>query len=489
MKLWNCGNEQCAIAETGNLDATTILVPRWSFPKFHNCTFLIGLLGDSDDIPLLSRFASDSRRASAVEASSEGGSMRGAPTPSQTFNPRFDDDGNQTLIKTATGIWSATYNGKNRPVRWVNGDMVITMSFDRMGRRVTKNAQRFIYDGYLQIENFELASTNSQLTTHNLQLFIWDPTEPVATRPLVWGLHEGSASLNFEPSTLNFYTHDGNKNVSEVVARNSDVAAHYVYAPSGSAIAQHGASAASNPWRFSSEFAEDDTATVYYNYRSYNFEIGLFTSRDMLTERLYTAFCNSPVSNVDFLGLVGKSVSESEYKKQRYRIQTQKVVCLWEWDKINHKCNCQEPCHWEDVEAPEEQELIIATIVNTYMGCLSASEIAHGIASEVSKYLVGKIEGRVEDLILDALIKKSLPSLPFWDEISALGDSEYLPYLSANKHNGLYYLKHTSTRTFQYSRDVPNESHMIVPSCSHNGEIESIGEKIGSPYWTRERGF
>ena len=68
MKLWNCGNEQCAIAETGNWDATTILVPRWPFPKFHNCTFLIGLLGDSDDIPLLSRFASDFRRALAVEA-------------------------------------------------------------------------------------------------------------------------------------------------------------------------------------------------------------------------------------------------------------------------------------------------------------------------------------------------------------------------------------------------------------------------------------
>ncbi|MGN0854166.1 MAG: hypothetical protein ACI4R9_01450 [Kiritimatiellia bacterium] len=27
--------------------------------------------------------------------------------------------------------------------------------------------------------------------------------------------------------------------------------------------------AASNPWRFSSEYAEDDTATVYYNYRHY----------------------------------------------------------------------------------------------------------------------------------------------------------------------------------------------------------------------------
>ena len=34
------------------------------------------------------------------------------------FSPQFDDDGNQTLVKTATGIWSVTYNGENRPVLW-----------------------------------------------------------------------------------------------------------------------------------------------------------------------------------------------------------------------------------------------------------------------------------------------------------------------------------------------------------------------------------
>ena len=55
------------------------------------------------------------------------------------------------------------------------------MSYDRMGRRVTKNNQRFVYDGYLQIANFELKIPNSKLQT-----FIWDPTEPVATRPLAF---------------------------------------------------------------------------------------------------------------------------------------------------------------------------------------------------------------------------------------------------------------------------------------------------------------
>lgn len=34
------------------------------------------------------------------------------------FVPTYDADGNQTLIKTKTGIWSVTYNGENRPVLW-----------------------------------------------------------------------------------------------------------------------------------------------------------------------------------------------------------------------------------------------------------------------------------------------------------------------------------------------------------------------------------
>jgi hypothetical protein len=83
------------------------------------------------------------------------------------FTPQFDDDGNQTLIKTDSGIWQVHYNGENRPILWqcVSTNSItpnssiptlISMSYDRMVRRVTKNNQRFVYDGYLQIANFEL---------------------------------------------------------------------------------------------------------------------------------------------------------------------------------------------------------------------------------------------------------------------------------------------------------------------------------------------
>ena len=202
------------------------------------------------------------------------------------FTPQFDDDGNQTLVKTATGIWSVAYNGENRPILWTciqsnntNNQTIISMSYDRMGRRVAKNAQRFVYDGYLQIAD------------NNGNAYIWDPSAIVATRPLVWQCG----------NSVEYYTHDGNKNVSEVVAENGDVAAHYEYAPFGAIVAQRGTTASDNPWRFSNEYADDDTGTVYYNYRHYEPVTGRWLRRDIL----HPIACLNPYGfkHFDFLGL------------------------------------------------------------------------------------------------------------------------------------------------------------------------------------------
>jgi len=234
---------------------------------------------------------------------------RGDPTaPEEEFIPQFDDDGNQTLIKTSTGIWSVTYNGENRPTFWTciqsnnsnnTNNQTISMSYDRMGRRVTKNAQRFIYDGYLQIANFEHQTSNIKHQT-----FIWDPTEPIATRPLVWSQHEGSTALNFEPSTLNFYTHDGNKNVSEVVAGDGSTTAHYEYAPFGDITVQRSESAVVNHWRFSSEYVDVDIARVYYNYRHYDPALGRWEAVDPVNDMAgYNYVQNNSLTFFDLLGL------------------------------------------------------------------------------------------------------------------------------------------------------------------------------------------
>ena len=101
--------------------------------------------------------------------------------------------------------------------------------------------------------------------------------KPIATRPLVWNF---STFQPFNTST-SYYTHDGNKNVSDLVASsNLSVAAHYEYAPFGVIIKQCGNNAAANRLRFSCEFAEDSTLTIYYNYRHCVAEVGRWIHRE-----------------------------------------------------------------------------------------------------------------------------------------------------------------------------------------------------------------
>ena len=248
------------------------------------------------------------------------------PSSSQTFQPQFDDDGNQTLIKTATGIWSVTYNGENRPILWsciqsnnTNNQTILSMSYDRLGRRVTKNDHRFIYNGYLQIANFHSATTNP-----DYNYFVWDPTEPVATRPIVWN----HFVLSTPHSSLFFYVHDGNKDVSEVIAADGTLAAHYEYAPFGAVMVQCGTSAATNPWRFSSEYAEDDTAVVYYNYRYYEPMMGRWLSRDPYARSLdmnrYEMCFNEMPNLVDVLGLWSSVIVETHQHMLRAAINKMK---------------------------------------------------------------------------------------------------------------------------------------------------------------------
>ena len=104
------------------------------------------------------------------------------------------------------------------------------------------------YDTYGRISTMTIPTTengenvHSPTPTQNSNSYIWDCSENVATRPLVW-LRADSAA---------YYVHDGNKNVSEVISSSGDLAAHYDYAPFGAVIAQRGVLAVANPWRFSS---------------------------------------------------------------------------------------------------------------------------------------------------------------------------------------------------------------------------------------------
>ena len=87
------------------------------------------------------------------------------------------------------------------PFGWTQGTNTISMSYDRMGRRLTKNDRRFVYDGYLQIPELTPSADDILHSPFSiLHSYVWDPTEPVATRPLVWR-HGGETR---------YYTHDRN---------------------------------------------------------------------------------------------------------------------------------------------------------------------------------------------------------------------------------------------------------------------------------------
>ena len=241
-------------------------------------------------------------------------------SPREAFTPQFDDDGNQTLVQTSTGIWQIQYNGENCPVHWSNGATNITMKFDRMGRRVeyletvtsdaggsqplateTNNHYRFVYDGYLCIQRLNALANNAIDL-----IFAWDPAEQIATRPL----------MIEKPSVCMLHiTHDGNKNGSDLVFFNGGcgVDAHYEYAPFGALATSTRSSTSTvydirsyNPFRFSSEYADDALGLVYYNYRHYEPVTGRWSQRDLVETEdmsLMLFVHNASICDFDYIGL------------------------------------------------------------------------------------------------------------------------------------------------------------------------------------------
>ncbi len=144
------------------------------------------------------------------------------------FTPTFDADGNQTLVKTSTGTWEVTYDAENRPVSFTNAESntVVECAYDHMGRRATKKVtvdgaitlhQRNLYRGYLQIACCDLTRSAHPA----LWLITWDPTQPIATRPL---------AIQKDGSWFT-YGWDFTKNICELYGSNGYIRTAYTYTP------------------------------------------------------------------------------------------------------------------------------------------------------------------------------------------------------------------------------------------------------------------
>ncbi|MCI6981725.1 MAG: RHS repeat-associated core domain-containing protein [Akkermansia muciniphila] len=197
----------------------------------------------------------------------------------EAFAPTYDADGNQTLVKTSTGIWAVTYNVANRPTVFANEatGTVVECSYDSVGRRATKKVtvngtvtlhQRYIYRGYLQIAALDLTRTAHPC----LWLITWDPTQPVATRPLAIQ----------KDGTWYTYGFDLTKNVMEVFGSDGYIKTAYTYTPFGEATASGNVT---QPIQWSSEYFDDEVDLAYYNYRFYNPASSIWLSRDPIFEK------------------------------------------------------------------------------------------------------------------------------------------------------------------------------------------------------------
>ncbi len=251
-------------------------------------------------------------------------SINGAEAGEQyNFTPTFDDAGNQTTVKTETGIWTVTYNAENRPITFTRSNTDgtstrITCTYDYQGRRAEKKVesiaadgtatttlhQRYLYRGYLQI-----AACDLTLAAHpRLWGITWDPTQSTATRPLA-----------IQKDGM-WYTYgwDLTKNICELFSTDGTILTTYSYTPYGSVTAE---GIAEQPLQWSSEYHDSGLGLVYYNYRHYNAREGKWVGRDMIISRDFNLYnFSAPMHSFDSLGLLIRHTSHYQEMRERWSL-------------------------------------------------------------------------------------------------------------------------------------------------------------------------
>ena len=318
------------------------------------------------------------------------------------FVPQFDADGNQTLIKTETGIWSAVYNAENRPVTFTNSESntIVECQYDSMGRRaykkVTTNGsvtlhQRYIYRGYLQIACVDLTRSN-----HPAFWFItWDPTQPIATRPLAIQIS----------GTWHTYGWDLTKNICEVYDTSGYIRTTYTYSPYGDVSTSGNVT---QPIQWSSEYYDVELGLVYYNYRHYNTKEGRWLNRDKgkttIPKNLYRMVDNSPIMYYDLLGNDKSSIADeieakrAMHKDPRFSVMGQR---LWAIIRVHYEDDTLGFC-----DSVKSSYAYTRKHVLNYDTAMEA--FRNEIGNRASKYYKDFIENRVAGNFVDYYTKMQI---------------------------------------------------------------------------------
>jgi RHS repeat-associated protein len=218
------------------------------------------------------------------------------------------DDGNMTSLPVSTGTWACTWDAENRLVAMEKATQRLEFKYDYASRRVRKQVYTgspgnwslitdhlFVYDGFLQIEKLNGAAENALLTTR-----IWSNAE--GFDKLIAETHIGTTS------NVTYYAlGDANKNITCYLTNAGAIGGHFEFSPFGQITRASGSSPDDFDFRFSSEFFEQETGLVYYNFRYYSPELGRWASRDPVGERggynIFIMLDNNSNNHIDYIGL------------------------------------------------------------------------------------------------------------------------------------------------------------------------------------------
>ena len=212
--------------------------------------------------------------------------------------PTYDADGNMTSYNG----WTYTWNGENRLIAAENSDIRLEFSYDYMGRRLYKKIytddtltghRKFVYDGYKLIAEFDALESDTLVAS-----YLWQPESVGVDVPL----------MRIADNAEAYYIADGNKNIIALKDSSGADISTYTYTPFGAL--ENPTDGDENPFRFSSEYADDEIGLVYYNFRYYSPVLGRWIKRDPLEEEsgllLYGMLINNTISLYDQLGLASK---------------------------------------------------------------------------------------------------------------------------------------------------------------------------------------
>lgn len=209
--------------------------------------------------------------------------------------PTYDADGN---MLTYNG-WTYTWNGENRLTAAESSNTRLEFSYDYMGRRLEKKVydadtltshRKFVYDGYKLIAEFDALAADALVASH-----LWQPESAGLDVPL----------MRIADNTETYYIVNGNKNVIALKDSSGADVSTYNYTPFGTL--ENPADGDENPFRFRSEYHDDETELVYYNYRYYSPQLGRWTKRDPIEEEggmnVYQMLNNNAINKLDYLGM------------------------------------------------------------------------------------------------------------------------------------------------------------------------------------------